>query len=260
MSIGLTEKAILGIPIVTELGNIKPLSIYDYVQFGTELQVMSFEKSRVLHEYRMSIEDEKLKKSQEIENRLKEVMQEMSLKDIIVGLVPVFFNAYIAVVSQSIFYDVEDEESRVQKAYDFLKDLDSEQFDGLRDIILQINAQGKQKAFLDFELQRKKEQGIRLNSDNKEGPNVTTLITSVVAFTGIDYDVVKNWNYARLIHTFNRISMLKSYDTTTMFMTVSGDVEMQSWQGNFKVEDDSATSESFAQSYDSFTKNLGSKL
>lgn len=260
MSIGLTEKAILGIPIVTDLGSIKPLSIYDYVQFGTELQVMSFEKSRVLHEYRMSIDDEKLKKSRELEERLKEVMEKMSLKDIVVGLVPVFFNAYVAVVAQSMFYDIENEEERAQQAYTLLKDLDDDQFDSLRDIILQINAQGKQKAFLDYELQRKKEQGIRLNTGSKEGPNVTTLITSVVAFTGIDYDIVKDWNYARLIHTFNRISMLKSYDTTTMFMTVSGDVEMQSWQDNFKVEDDSATSESFAQSYDSFTKNLGSKL
>ena len=253
------EKAILGIPIVTDLGEIKPLSLYDYVNLGVELQVVSFEKTRILHEYRLNLDIE-VQKSKELEAQMKKLNETKSLKEIVTGVIPAFLNAYIAIIAQSMFSDIENTEDRIKKSHDFVKELDDTQFENLRDIILKINSQSKQKAFLDYELQRKKEQGIRLNSQGKEGANLVTMISSVVSFSGIDYDIISNWNYARLLHAFNRIAQFKAYDTTTMFMTVSGDVTANNWQENFEVKDDSATSDSFAVSFDSFTKEVGDKL
>lgn len=254
-----TQRAILGLPIVTDLGEVKPLTIYDFVKLETELHVISFEKSRVLHEYRTSLDEETMK-SKDLDKRLMEANKEKTLKEIIIGLVPIFFNAYVAIVAQSMYSDIEDEEEKVLKSYELLTGLDDTQFENLRDIILKVNSQGKQKAFLEYEMQRKKEQGIRLNSQGGEGINLTTMMSSIVAFTGIDYDVISEWNYTRLIHTFNRISMFKNYDTTTLFMTVSGEVQMQNWQENYAVQDDSSTSDTFAVALDDFTKGVGSDL
>lgn len=256
------ERALLGLPIITKFGEILPLSIFDYIDLGVNMQVMSFDKKRVLHEYRLN-QDEQIQESPELTKSLKEVAQERTLKEIIVGLMPVYFNAYVAVVAVSLYKDIEDEEKRLETAFKFVADLEDEDFETLRMILLNINAQSEQTAFIDPMLQARKERSIKFHAkENKqEAPSIPTYISSVVTFSGITYTEVATWNYIQLVHAFQRIAQFKSYDTTTLFMTVAGDkVQPDSWDKNFKMNNDSNTSELFAVEFDTFKKNISNQL
>lgn len=262
MHMNFEEMAILGIPIETQFGKVEPLTILDYIELEVQLQVMSFDKKRVLHEYRLN-QDEKIRETEDFTEAIKQVASEKSLKDVIVGLMSVYFTAYVAVVSASLFKHIENEEERLKQAYEFLLDLESEDFEHLRKILLSVNAQSEQTAFLDPLLQARKEKSIKFHAKDQkeESPSVTTYISSVVTFSGIPYKEVATWNYIQLIHAFQRIGQFKAYDTSTLFMTVAGDkVTPEPWNKNFKVNDDSNTSSLFAVELDAFEKNIGSKI
>lgn len=258
----LEERALFGLPIETPFGELKPLSIQDYMVCSLELSVITFDMKRSLHEMRLTLPEER-RNSKEITEMLEKLLAEVSLKDFLISYMTPYFSAYIAILARCMFFNIEGDEKKYETARDFLVELSAEEFDNLRKVLMYINGQSGQTAFLDPELQRYKEKAIKFKAKDGEGeaPNVPTLVTSVVAFTGLTFDEIITWNITQLLQVFQRIQMLKGYDTTTLFATVAGDkVEVQEWSKNIVLEDDSNTSNSFALSFDKFEGDIGKKL
>ena len=264
----LEEKALFGLPIVTEFGSFKPMTVYDYMDCAHLLQAMSFDKKRVLHEVRLAQEDKKKRESKEMTSALEKINEEMTLKDVLISFMPAYVGAYVEIIMRCRDFkldeesDKSEEEQLVEKAEEFILNLEPEDFEKVRHILLAINAQSEQTAFLNPEMQRFKEKALNFKkSDNVDAPDASTMVTSVVTYTGINFKEVVNWNITQLQHMFQRVSMFLSYDAYIVFATVAGDkIDAVNWAENIKTEDDSNTSSSFAVEFDKFERDIGQAL
>lgn len=266
----LEEKALFGIPINTDYGDFKPMTVHDYMECAPFLQAMSYDKKRVLHEIRLA-QPEENRKLKEMTETLRKLNEEMSLKEILLSLMPQYINAYIEVLIRCRKFDIElageDDKEDAEKVYltaqNFLLELEPNQFDEVRDILLSINAQSKQTAFLDPEMQWRKERSLKFNhsQSDAEAPNPSTLVTSVVTYTGINFEEVVNWNITQLQHMFQRVALFHSYQTYITFATVAGDkIDPVNWAENVITRDDSNTDSNFAIEFEAFKSRIGDQL
>ena len=274
----LEEMALLGLPIHTEFGEMKPLSVYDYMEVGGELVALSFDKLRCLHEIRLNQPEEK-QESKEFTKVLEELNETYSLKNIIISFIPQFFSAYVEVLARCWVMDedlvvvdeegkeLEGQEAKRKVSFDFLQQSSDEVFDAVRMMLLQINGQSEQTAFLDPLLQRKKEQSLRLkesqkkDSEKSSSPDTSTMVSSVVAFSGLPYVEVLKFNITQLIHTFQRISLMKAHDSSVVIATVAHDsANIVNWMENIEIKNDSNESSNFAMEYDKFKEQMGETL
>lgn len=260
----LEEKALFGIPIVTEFGEFKPLSVYDYMDCAHLLQAIAFNKKRVLHEVRLTQPKEK-RNSKDFTNLLKKIDSEHSLLQVLQEITPQFLQAYAEVFIRCRVFpeDTPKEEKSAESALNFLLDLTSEQFEEVRGILLAINAQAEQDAFLDPELQNKKERSLKFVSqgNDAEAPNPSTLITSVVAFTGIPFQEITQWNVTQLQHMFQRVGLFQAYNMYVSVAPMAGDsIKPTNWAENIITQNDSNTDSKFAVKFDSFKKQMGDVL
>lgn len=259
----LEQKALFGLPIHTELGELFPMSVYHYMDCSHFLQAMSFDKKRVLHEIRLAQPKEQ-QKSKEFTEVLTKIYDEYSLRQILMEMMPQYFAAYVEVLSRCKKFDEPTEEnglpSKLEQAQNFLLEITTEQFDELRAMILAINAQPEQTASLNPEIQWHKERALRFNNskNDTEAPDASTLVTSVVTYTGINFNEVVNWNITQLQHMFQRVAMFQSYQSYIIFATVAGDkIEPVNWAENITTRKDSNTDSNFAVELKTFERNIG---
>ena len=254
------ERAVLGLSIDTPFGKLKPLSIHEFLERGDALSAITFDKSRVLHEIRLN-QPEENRNTKEMTALLREMSENYSLKDILIGYMEPYFHAYVEIISLcSVLEKDETFESKQEEVFEYLKTIDAEEFEAFRQIILEINNQPSQTASLDPTVQAWKEKALRYKSTAKgEGaaPNLSTMVTSIVSFSGHSFEEIMDWNIAQLQHVFQRIGLFKAYDTTTLFSTVTDKVDIQDWSKNIEIENDSNTSSNVAMSYKAFKQNMG---
>lgn len=254
------ERAVLGLPIDTPFGKLKPLSIYDFLERGDALSAITFDKPRVLHEIRLN-QPEEQRNTKEMTALLREMNEQYSLKDILITYMEPYFHAYVEVISRcSELKEDETFESKQEEVFEYLKELDAEEFDAFRQIILEINNQATQTASLDPTVQAWKEKALRYKSTAKgdgTAPNLSTMVTSIVSFSGHTFSEILEWNIAQLQQVFQRIGLFKAYDTTTLFSTVTDKIDIQDWSKNIEIENDSNTSSNVAMSYKAFQQNMG---
>lgn len=264
----LEEKALFGLPIVTPFGDFKPMSVYDYMDCAHFLQAISYDKNRILHELRMSQADKEFRESKEFTTALEKISEDHTLKQVINEFMNPYAGAYVEILARCRTFEIKAtdkqkaKEELIQQAEQYYNSLSDEEFEEVRKILLAINAQAEQTAFLDPELQRFKEKALNIKqSANTEAPDPSTMITSVVTYTGINFKDVVDWNITQLQHMFQRVALFLSYDTYITFATVAGDkIDAVNWAENIKTEDDSNTSSSFAMSYETFEREIGQKL
>lgn len=255
----LKERALLGIPIDTPFGQLKPLTVYDFLECGDALSAITFDISRVLHEIRLN-QPEETQNTKELTEELRQLKANYSLKEILIAYMQPFFHAYVEIVSRcKVLKGEQDLEKVREDTFNELNELSPEEFDSLRKIILEINNQSSQTASLDPTVQKWKEKALRFksSSDKNGAPNISTMVTSVVVYSGHTYKEVTGWNITQLLQAFQRIGLLKAYDTTTLFATVTDKIDIQSWSENIEIEDDSNTSKDVALSYSDFKQNVG---
>lgn len=258
----LDERALFGLPIETSFGELKPLTVYDYMDCASQLTAMTFDKKRLLHEIRLNQPNKEKQNSKEMTDLLKQLNKELTIKQILINYVSLFFNAYIEITARCLFFNEDNQEERINKATEFLNGLDDKDFEELRKILLYMNGQSEQTAFLNPQMQRKREQGIKFHSkENSESPNIPTIVTSIVAYTGLKFEDILGWNVTQLLQMFQRIQMFKGYDVTTLFATVAGDkVEIQEWSQNIEIKNDSNTDSTFAMEFAPFEQKIQKQL
>lgn len=259
----LEEKALFGLPIETAYGSFKPMSVRDYMDCAHFLQAMSFDKKRVLHEIRLA-QDKDKRDSKELTAVLNKLNDEMDLREVILSFMPLYFNAYIEVLLRcKVFEDeVNDEAALFNKIKDYLLEIEPDGFEEIRLLLLAVNAQPEQTAWLDPEIQRFKEKAINFKKakGNDEAPDPSTMVTTVVTYTGINFSRVINWNVTQLQHIFQRVALFISYDTYIKIATVAGGdkLETVNWAENIKTEND--THESYMIELSKFQDKMQKEL
>ncbi|EGQ4384390.1 hypothetical protein EGV54_04695 [Staphylococcus pseudintermedius] len=238
----IADKVILGLPVNTPYGEFKPFSIEEYMKRVSSISILSYGKKKLLAElgkaYQLAnkeVTDEK------VHEMLKE-LYELPLFYLLKEYFSEYLQHYIIILRFTLFYKFDeqnetDEEKNLTEVRDFLFGLTDEEFDEIRKILMTLNNQTEKIAFLNPKIQRgqdKKELYFTGNTD--DSPNLSTMITTCVTYSGIDFSVISKWNAFQLQHAFQRIAYLINYETTRLFATVVTDVDIENWTKNIDLQ------------------------
>lgn len=102
----------------------------------------------------------------------------------------------------------------------------SEEFEAYRDLIMEINCFPNEKPNPNPEIEKYNQMRRFLQQQKGEGITFEAMYTSVGLAFGKDPDEMTLYKFNKY---FNRLAQFKSYDTTTLFATVSSDVKIESW-------------------------------
>lgn len=260
------EKVILGLPIETEFGLLKPLSIHDYLQRINSLGAITMGKKKLLAELGKAQQKETGQSDEEIFVLLRE-LNELPLLALLKEYFSEVLQHYMILTRFCKYFYLDEDKSfnsnedldkhALDKSFEFVSGLNEEQFDRYRNILLEMHAQSDAKAHLNPFLEKRAERGRKLlHNNDTNAPSLATMISSCAVYMGLDYSVIAKWNALQLQHSFQRISFFIENSATTLFATVSGDIDFVSWAANIENNKDTNTD----QQLDVFTQNLGSQL
>lgn len=226
---------ILGIPIQTEIGECEFIKVKEYPEFFTDLQVIAFSKDQIVSKYTELNKDGSLT---DFINQLKG----LSLYEIATGL-PELKESYY-----KVFF-------KVFNGEEALSQMTSENFSYFRSLILKMNCQKEEKINPNPEIQRALERSKRVKSSESDNTEFSDLVSSVVGFNGLSYKDINEFTIYQLYMTYYRIGQFKSYDTSTLFATVSTEkIKIDSWSKHINLFEE----EKHFVSQEEFKKSVGS--
>lgn len=218
---------ILGLPIQTEIGECRFIKVREYPDFFSDLQIASFSKDQIIFKY------SEINKNGKLDNDIA-TMKNLPLYQIILRF-PEFSNAYFKLFTK--VFDGEETLSLITE----------ENFDYYRSLILKMNCQKEEKINPNPEIQRALERSRRVKSQDSDGLEFADIVSSVVGYNGLSYYDINEFTIYQLYMTFYRISSIKSYDTNTLYQTVSHEkMKIENWSKHinlFEEENHSITKE-----------------
>lgn len=235
---------ILGLPIETSAGTLSQIRVYEYNKYFPDLSLMAMEKTYIIYSYASANKNGEL-------DELVDELTNLTMYEIVKGL-PDFKEAY-----DRLFVRCLGEES--------LSLISADNFNEIRSRILDSNCISTEEAmisldksdpknYLNFEIQKAVERSKRVkNQGNDDAAQFDDIVSSIVVFSGIDYSVIANWTLYQMYMAFSRISQFKNYDTTTLFATVSGEVNIENWSKHINL----FAKENHALDKNNFDKNYG---
>lgn len=239
------EAMILGNPIVTPFGKIRFYNYQEYVSNIEELTMMSFSILKFYYLYRAHMKE--LGASQKELVELKK-MQEIELFDFVLANKEVLA-AYIKVINDLVepneVYDFSQAET-------FFK-MDANDFYMLRQIILHMNLLKEEKLSPSPRVQDQLDKGKAFRAKGKDAPNTDTILSSIFVATGVPYQELSKMTAYQIISTYHRIHAFSDFMISSLFATVSPDVELMSWDINSEVMKD----EEHGMSQDEFNQKIG---
>lgn len=203
------EFYILGLPIKTAIGECQFLKVKDYPDFYMHLQIVSMSKDHILNTYH------KANKNGELDGLIG-AMKDMPLIELIRAL-DEFKKAYA-----ELFIKLFGNE-------DILENLTNDNFPSIRKMILDMNCVKEEKINPNPEIQAAIERSIRVKNQSGENLGFQDIVSSIVGFNGLTYPDLNEMTIYQLYMTFQRISQIKGYDTSTLFATVSPSADITSW-------------------------------
>lgn len=233
--LNIKEFYITGLPIKTEIGDCEFLKVKDYPTYLLDIQTIALGKSRIINMFN------ELNKDGSLSNLINK-LNTYNLFEI-VEVIPDIYNSY-----NSIFM-------RVFGSEDIVKNINSENFDSIRNLILDMNCIKVEEINPNQEIQRAIERSKRVK--NREGENLTfeDMSSSIVAFSGKSYSDLNEMTIYQFYMTYFRIAQIKNYDTSTLFATVSSEkINIESWSKHI----DLFAEEKHSISHDEFKKTTGS--
>lgn len=224
---------VLGIPIDTKIGKCKFITVANYPQFLSHLDVLSFTKDKIL--YLRSLHDEN--------KETLEYLKTLELLDL------VLLHSDIREYYEELFaYLFDDEEA-------FYRLESRDDFSEIRSIILRMNCVKEEIVNPNPEIQAWIEKSRRVKSQDNGKTTIGDMISSVAVHCGYTYKYISEMTIYQLHMTFSRIANFKNYDTTTLFATVSSDkIDIKSWSEHI----DMFTDEKHGISREEFDKKTGS--
>ena len=205
----LKEFYVLGLPIDTDIGEINFIKVKDYPDHIMDLQNIGMSKQEIIYKYSEMNEDGKL-------DELIDELESLSLYGISIGLEN-FRQSYFNVLHKMFG----DEEA--------LHKINEESFNIYRKLILDMNCINEEKINPNPEIQKAIERSRRVKSMDQDKLTFSDICSSIVAYSGNDYNDLLNWTVYQLYMTFHRIGLFKNYDTSTLFATVSEKATVENW-------------------------------
>lgn len=240
------ELFIFGEPVETEVGLIRFLTYKEYLMNMGALNLISMNVLHIYYEYKKMIDEN----NKEALDLLEELRGDSLFN--IVRANKIFYGAYIKIFS--LVLDENDEET-IEKSMETLFDHE-ELFMEIRELIMTMNFLSEDEVSPNPEIQMGIEMGRKAKSSDKDRQTPTDIITSIVAGTPNSFKDVNEMTVLQVYSTFYRLGAFKSYDTSTLFATVSTEAKIESWAKSidlFNREDSSSIKRS---EFDKNTQSL----
>lgn len=231
----LEEFYFTGLPITTDVGECHFLTIGEYSEYFIYMQYFAFTKPQILSE---------LSKNHIGANKQEiEALSGYSLYELAMNLIN--WKVSYAEVFKKVF--------RNESILDYINE---DNFYDLRKLILKMNCMKEEEINPNPEIQRFIDMSKRVKA--LEGGK-TTLgdIASSIAISGLSYDKINSYTVYQFYLTYRRIGHFKSYDTSTLFATVSSEkIKIDSWSEHIDLFED----EKHAIEESTFKKDMGNML
>ncbi len=199
---------ILGMPIKTKIGDCHFLKVKDYPNYSIDLNIVSMTKLHFVHAYRKNDEDEKVLQH----------LESLSLLSIIVNYLPDVFKSYERVFAH--FFKDEDAIHNISS---------EEEFEEYRQLILKLSCIKEEKINPNPEIQEFIDKSKKVKAQQNSGITFSTIVTSVSALGGKDYENIREMTLFQLYMEFYRIAQKVNYETSVLFATVAEKVEIEDW-------------------------------
>lgn len=213
------EFYIFGEPVETELGNVRFLTYKEYLINISQLSMMSLNVLHIYHQYRKMFDNQKLSKEDKIEiDKSLEEFKKQSLYSIVMD------DGSISDAYYKIFQLVIGDENTIEKIFD-----SEELFMWYRALVLEMNMLQEDEVSPDKKVQEFIEKSKRVRQKNSEKQTLYDITSSIVVGANIPYERLSEMTVLQIYATYFRIGQMKSYDTTTLFATVSEKASIEAW-------------------------------
>lgn len=231
-----TSKFILGRPIKLPFGEVRFVTVDEYLELSDLLHIISLSPINIYHIERKSLvktlKRKELYKLEELKVKYEDSLYNLVLND------DTLLDTYLQVFNMLITF---------KEPYQSNDMFTSEEvFNYIRDLIMQMNFLKEEKAFKNEELQELHEMSKIIKSKGNKF-TIEDMITSVRSFLKLSYDEVFNSTIYQLNADFLRICAMKDYDTSILFATVSSEAKIEHWTKHIdllKELDDTSVKES----------------
>lgn len=194
-----------GLPIKTEIGTAHFLKVKDYPNYFFELQNVSMSKLEILNSFH------KLNKDGSLDDSIQR-FEGMTLFELAFTL-PEYQESY-----QKIF-------AKVFRDENILYAINKNNFETYRKLIMNMNAQIEEEVNPNPEIQAAIERSKRVKSSkNNSKQTFASMLSSIVAH-GTSYKEALELTIYQFYSQFRRIALIKDYETSILFATVSGETD-----------------------------------
>lgn len=234
------EFYIFGVPVKTDLCEVRFLKYHEYIQNLSELSMMSLNVLHIYYQYKKM----DVTKDKEFDEQLEELKKE-SLYNIVLSQ-PSFLQAYFKVFSLVI-----DNDYAIEQIFD-----NEELFMKYRQLVMDMNMLSEEQTSPNPEIQKSLERSRRVKQQSAEKQTFSDIVSSIVVGASITYKEVVDMTVLQIYATYYRLNATFAYSTTTLFATVSNSVSIESWNKHI----DLWQKESHTIDKEEFKKKFGGML
>jgi len=220
---------IFGKPIDTKFGKIRFLTYVEYIENIADLNAMALNNLHYFYQYKKYFEQTKRSQDEqrEVDEFLDIIKNEKLYKIVMSNNQNII--SYKKILSL-VLENVENIQEILSNEDDFLY---------IRNLILDMQMIQEEEVSENPEIQEFIDASKEQKSLNSEKQTFSDIISSIVVGTGMPYKEVVEMTVLQVYSTYYRIGQFRSYDTTTLFATVSSDVSIEAWNKTidlFKTE------------------------
>lgn len=244
MSRGLDKDLfIVGNPIPSELGLIRFMTYIEYLSYISEMSALCMNTLHIYNYYKKSADMSNPEVRDYVENIKRNNLFEYVLSD----------NTYITVYFKifSLVLDMNEEDiltDSLERIFD-----SEELFNSMREIVMEMNLLKESPVSDNPEIQDYYDDRMRIKQKESGKQNAGDIISSVVAGTSNSFEDVKKMTVIQFYSIYYRVSAIKSYETATLFATVSEKQEILAWNKHIDLYAD----DELGIGYDDFNKQYG---
>lgn len=205
------------------------LTFEEYLDLADILGLISMNNLHIYYTYKKLIpnptEDEKVQILELKETPLREII----LRD------SYFLKTYLQIIELVTAFK---EDFTVEYIFE-----DNDRFMEFRQCIMDMNLLKEEKVFKNEELQEGLEIGKKMQQDKSDALLPEDIITSVVALTSNSFEDVLSMSIYQVYAIYARLNSIMNYKTTTLFATVSSDVNIEAWNKHINLLEKENTSD-----------------
>lgn len=227
---------IFGLPVKTEFGDVRFLTVEQYINSQVDLALLTMNKLHIINAYKKINEKGYL-------DEFINILNQSTLQEMIVNI-PEFRKAYKNIF-KFVFENKVDENSIFEHSDKLME---------IRKLIMEMNCLKEEEVSPNPKVQKAIERSRRVKQRETEKMTITDMATSIVVGSNVarSYESLLNLTIFQFYATFYRIAQFKSYDTTVLYSTVAEKVSVELWSKHidmFKKESNALSEKEFNANY-----------